>query len=374
MTQPRRTLVSLTHTPYYHCIGRCVRRAFLCGFDAASGKNFEHRKQWIAERLALLADAFTIDVCAFAIMTNHYHLVLRINPEKARTLSDADVLARWGKLYSNPEPLQRFASASKTPVDTGPDAVQPHSIADARGARNRIAVLRERLADLSWFMRCLNEPIARRANREDNCTGRFWEGRFKSQALLDEAALISCMSYVDLNPIRAAMATTPEASDYTSIQQRLRCDLTSRVLPSSGIPAETTAIRLLAFRQHGRHGQNSQGMREGSDHLPCTFADYLALVEGMGRLLQTGKRGAIPRNTPLIIERLGINPERLLNHLEGNKGLGFGTAMGRVESLRAAARKMQKRWLGGIAEAKALFSHCQDQTLNVSNSIGLRRV
>jgi hypothetical protein len=95
-------------------------------------------------------------------------------------------------------------------------------------------------------MRVLNENIAREANQEDNCTGRFWAvlriltptalvasmhigNRFKSQAILDESALAACMAYIDLNPIRVGLAKTPEASTHTSIQKRIKQACASKV-------------------------------------------------------------------------------------------------------------------------------------------------
>ena len=171
MTQARSEQVNEETTPYYHCIARCVRRAFLCGDDRYSGKNFDHRRQWIVDRLLLLGSIFAIDVVAYAVMANHMHLGLRLMSERAARWSSAEVVKRYGTLYpmakANYE-RQHFDEQTKT-----------------------VGVWRERLSSLSWMMRSLNEWVARKANKEDGCTGRFWEGRFKSQPLLDEQALLT---------------------------------------------------------------------------------------------------------------------------------------------------------------------------------------
>ncbi|MBV7317646.1 transposase, partial [Shewanella sp. NIFS-20-20] len=192
------------------------RRAYLCGEDKFSGKNYDHRRDWVAQLIQRLAQVFAIDVAAFAVMSNHLHVVLRIDIDSVNGWSDRQVVEQWHKLFKGDELTQKFAKGA---------LVEPHEVSRLK---HTIAIYRSRLCDISWFMRCLNEPIARKANQEDNCSGRFWEGRFTSQALLDDAAVLACMAYVDLNPIRAKEAPTLEQSHYTSIQLRLQAALSGQ--------------------------------------------------------------------------------------------------------------------------------------------------
>ena len=159
MPTPRSQQISLSNTPYYHCISRCVRRTFLCGIDSTTNKDYSHRKQWIVERLALLSNTFAIEVCAYAILSNHSHTVLKVNESLAQSWSDEQVMQRWEQLFS----VERYLNG------------ECHSEAEQDKAHETISLFRDRLMDISWFMRCLNEHIARKANAEDKCTGRFWD-------------------------------------------------------------------------------------------------------------------------------------------------------------------------------------------------------
>ena len=315
MPQPRNRQVSLDDTPYYHCISRCVRRAFLCGKDSHTGFNFEHRRQWIVDRIKLLCSVYAIDLCAFAIMSDHYHVVLRIDAEQAKQWSDIEVARRWMQIFSGPVLMHQYLGNA--------DMTDP----ELDNVANLISTWRHRLADLSWFMRCLNEPIARLANAEDHCTGRFWEGRFKSQALLDARAVLACMAYVDLNPIRAAMARTPEQSDYTSIQERILQPKDSCLRP---------------FAEHD------------DDGIPFGLKDYLELVDWAGREIKHNKRGYIPTHTPPILTRLKMDVSPVLDYL-GQADQPTFSALGPVSRLRVFAQSLGQCFVKGQALGKQLW-------------------
>ncbi len=332
MPKPRKTLVSLDATPYYHCVSRCVRRAFLCGDDALTGKSYEHRRQWIQDRLLALADIFAIDIAAYAIMSNHYHLVLHIDRDTANNWSAAEVIAQWQRLFKGSVLSQRYSQQEKL------------SRAEQDALNQQISEWRERLMSISWFMRCLNEPIAREANKEDNATGRFWEGRFKSQALLDEQALAACMAYVDLNPIRARMARTPEQSDHTSIQQRIKHALNTSIQDHQ---AQHQPKALLNFV-----GNPRQDMPKG---LPFNLTDYLQLVDWSGRILREDKKGHIPDHLPDILQRLNIDPKHFI-YLSQHFESPFKNLVGNAYHVKQACLELGQQWVHGIRQCEKYFT------------------
>ena len=314
MPKPRKLQISLDATPFYHCVSRCVRRAFLCGKDSVSGRSYEHRRHQIEHDLLRLASIFYIDVAAFAVLSNHYHVVLHVDRDKARDADAKEIVRRWHQLYKPKEASQKYING---------EYLEPHEL-------NQIDVLidtwRKRLHDISWFMKVLNENIARRANKEDDCSGHFWESRYKSQALLDEKAVLSAMAYVDLNPIRAAMATTPETSDHTSIKLRIEYwknkanqksdDQNESFQPKSLMPLV---------------GNLRQPMPPG---LIFNLIDYIELVDWTGRIIRDDKRGSIRGTTPPILKRLDISTDHWLE-LSTKFESRFKGIAGSTESIKA---------------------------------------
>jgi REP element-mobilizing transposase RayT len=198
-----------------HAIARTNRRCFLLGQDPLSGKNFDHRKRWIEEKLQVLASCYGIDLLAFACLSNHIHLVLRSRPDVVQTWDDTEVARRWWTLCPKRK-VRREVDGLKLWFPAEPNEFDLNSI---RNDPVKMAEIRMRLSDISWWMRLLCQYIAMRANGEEGeGLGRFWQSRFKAVRNLDEETLLACAAYVDLNPIRAALAETLETSDYTSVQ------------------------------------------------------------------------------------------------------------------------------------------------------------
>jgi REP element-mobilizing transposase RayT len=375
MALPRSKYVQEGEEGVYHCFSRCVRRAFLYGHDAFTGRDFSHRKKWIVDRLKHLAAIFAIEVCAYAIMENHNHTILRTRPDIVASWSDREVAIRWLTLF----PKHRdMGGAAMPPVEK--------EICALLQCPERIAQLRKRLCSLSWFMGRLNEFIARAANKEDRVKGRFWESRFKSQALLDDAAIAACMVYVDLNPIRAGLASTPEESDFTSIQERIHAwqkePITIPSVPTETeqsvhfgslgkdtiIPENTAEIsnpipERLSVMSNTHDGMasstcwlvpiSSEGQRRGI--LQMTAAEYFDLVDKSGRMTRSQKRGAIDADLAPILLRIGANPDAWLETIS-RFGSKFCLAAGLLSNLRNFADQIGRRWIKGVQTARTAFA------------------
>lgn len=314
MTTARKQLVSLEDTPYYHCYVRCVRRAFICGDDQYTGVNYDHRRGWIRDKIMSQVGVFAIDCCAYAVMSNHYHVVLCVDEKAAKSWDNREVLRRWSELYSLSyltEKYYQYESLGKAQLDA---------------IYVEIEVYRERLMSLSWFMRGINESTARRANAEDGCKGRFWEGRFKSQALLDEKAVLTCMAYVDLNPIRAKMARNPEGSDYTSVQERMQGKETK-------------------LKTFGKQDED----------IPFALTDYLALIDCTGRAIVGEPKGYIPNDLPDILTRMGLNANIWLDEIK-YFDKWYYKAIGTVDNLKKYCKSIKQKWIKGLPKNNADYA------------------
>lgn len=314
MTTARRKLIRLDVTPYYHCTTRCVRRAYLCGEDAHTKRNYDHRRQWIEDHLIVLSQIFCIEIAGYAVMSNHYHVVLRIDSDLATQLTESEVINRWRRLFKGPPVIQKLIDGRKLRAS---ERMQVASI---------VAQWRDNLSNISRFMAHINETIARKANKEDECTGKFWEGRFNSQAIVGDEALLQTLCYVDLNPVRAKMALTPETSAHTSIKRRL-------TLKKNG---------LLPFRR------KRSAKTRIRNFLPFTLKQYLRILDWTGKQVSDGKRGAIPDNIQCMLERVGVSSNRWLGSMRRQRPW-TQRALGSAEDIRKYCDAIGQNWIWQVS-------------------------
>jgi len=344
MTAARSQLVDVSVTRYYHCISRCVRRAFLCG------EGFSHRKQWIEDRLQTLAGAFAVSVCGYAVMDNHLHVLVRLDADAANTWSAEDVVRRWTVAYPPKSADGEEIEVTQAWID------------DQAGDEQRVPVLRARLANLGWFMKALKEPLARLANREDDCKGTFWESRYKSIAILDDEALLAICAYIDLNPVAAGVTASPEASPHTSVQQRVehaqaQGKLDALKAAASGSVAGRLAANgieddlwLCPIEDRRAQGARREGLLAG-----FSLGSYLLLVDYTSRLCRQGK-ARVSREVASILDRLGTSSDvwgqRMQRLFEKSRLLGSYFCADR-ERLRELARQRGVHHLDNLAASPA---------------------
>lgn len=383
MPRPKRSeIFTPNEVSILHVVQRCVRRAFLSGFDEATGNDYSYRKEWIRQRIEKLASVFGVDVLSYAILSNHLHVVLRNRPDVVETWSDRQVALRWLQIF----PGKRIDEQLGDPITSDVDLLANDG--------PRIKTIRQRLSDISWFMKALSEPIARQANRQDNCTGAFWQGRFRAQRIIDEAALLACCIYVDLNPIRAAMAESLDKSKYTSAFDRIEA-LKGKEMESSAAamqtisreeaaailknstPEELKERRKNAARRKGpkilrdawlapmrlnprAHGSapHNQGLRASDKgFLSISVEEYLKLLDWTGRQGRPDKRGKIPESHLPILQRLGIDCGMWCDLVWGfKKYFGRSRGVGSPDRLREMAVRGDLSFHPGQRRSRACFT------------------
>jgi hypothetical protein len=333
-----------------------------------------------------LASVFGIDVLSYAIMSNHMHLILRNRPDVVIVWSDEEVALRWLRVF----PGRRLDEQLADPVKS--------DVQKLAGNRQRMEEIRRRLSDISWFMRALSEPIARLANKQDGCTGRFWEGRFKAQRITDEAGLLACAMYVDLNPVRAAMAESPDQSVHTSAYDRIQgekgaqiasaaFDLVAVSNEQAGRQLRTSSPVELRKSRRGRHRRNAakrvrcdgwlapvclscrklsrdaevhRGGLRASDKgflSELNWSDYLSLLRWTARQRVKGPVAAVPGKLQGILNGLGIEATMWRDLVwEYKRYFGRSSCAGRPTSMAADAERLGKRFHRGQRLIRECFA------------------
>ena len=341
----RREIVRQGQAGIFHVFSQCVRQAFLLGIDPLTGRDYNHRRQWFVDRLQRLTANFVVDVGFAGIMSNHFHLVLRTSPRLAKRMGAWEVARRWLRVYPG------------TRVLDGP-WIEPseEQVKALAGDKEKIAEIRKRLSNISWFMSALCEYIARKSNREDGCRGRFFAGRFGCREITNEGALLICGMYVDLNQIRAGEAATPEASLHCSVGWRIAAAGNRQQENGVSLSADHWLAPLTMSPDHlGDVPCKSGGRASDKGLLWMSLEEYLKLLDWVGRQVRTGKRGAIPAGLPPILQRLGIESGQLVETVE-KLTQRFRRMIGPVEQMAARATEAGRKWFQGKEHAQRVFS------------------
>lgn len=342
----RRQLVDRDRGGVYHCWNRCVRRAFLCGKDPATEQDFSHRRDWILTRQEQLAQLFAIDIEFHAEMRNHLHLVLRTRPDVAQRWSRQEVARRW----------LTITRLAKCMDDSLPQPQQKRILALAKD-KKRIAKLRRRLSSISWWMGTLCENIARRANQEDDCKGRFWETRFKCRKCVDVGAIIICGMYVDLNALRAGEASSLQTSYYSSAYQRIQA-LGQRKNARDRADAWLGELTLVEGSERDPYVKlHSHTGRRASDLglVPISLEDYLKLLQWTAEQISSGQRPTIPSDLEPILDHLSVRGDAWLETIQEYEESFCHIVAAPVEMAKAAER-MGVHHLKGMPNCRRLFA------------------
>jgi hypothetical protein len=355
----RKKLIDPTVVGVYHCWNRCVRQEFLLGVDYKEDKDFG-RREYVVGVEQRLAGLFAIEVGFHATMDNHLHLILRNRPDVVARWSDADVVRRW-LIITRLKRNGILDVADPTAEEIQRELSKP----------DRIRILRKRLAHVSWFMGTLCENVSRHANAQDGKEGAFWQGRYRCQNLTDEASLLVCGVYVDLNVIRAGAAESLNESRFTSIYDRLRAKAAQQQSPAATAGHDTSAdpalladawlspLTLDETRPVGaaEHVSSHSSWRASDKGLlPITLEQYVALLTWTGQQVRADKRGSIPVPASIspVLEQLQIKAESWVDAIVNFKDW-FGRALGSVQGLAKVTARSGRRWLHGQRHCASVF-------------------
>lgn len=372
-----------------HCFNRCVRQEFLLGVDEKTGEDRSYRKQWLVDRLESLVTTFAIDVLDYAIMDNHFHVLLRNRPEIRDEFTPREIAIRWLSLYPGRR-IDEFTS-------TGPTEAEIEFLVNDQ---EQLDIVRKRIGSISWFMSALSEPIARRANIEDNVSGKFWENRFKAERMLDEASTLACSVYINLNHVRAKKANLSEDGLDASIKQRLEGAMGVEVPIQSlnridlGEVDDVTHVRSLASVKTtkerilaARKCSTKRKMLAGSWLAPMTLDEAgqvdLSVKQASNTGLRASDKGYLPFNLDSyvslliwtaanpphrgketkpsiehtkVLEQLGIDPSSWSSLIWGFEKLLKGTSrIGKPKQMQEEAQKHSRKWSRKQLKAASYF-------------------